>query len=58
MHCTGANKQEHKEALSLLRDMKTKYKMVHKKTMEQAAGIESDRNTNQNRAEPPPVQML
>ncbi|XP_054481677.1 X-ray radiation resistance-associated protein 1 [Anoplopoma fimbria] len=52
---TGVNKQEHKEALSLLRDMKTKHKMVHKKTMEQAASIESARNTNQNKAEPPPV---
>ncbi|XP_038565043.1 X-ray radiation resistance-associated protein 1 isoform X1 [Micropterus salmoides] len=44
IHGTGVNKQECTEALSLLRDMKTKYKMVHKKTMEQAAGIESDRN--------------
>ncbi len=58
MHSTGVNKQEYKEALSLLRDMKTKYKMVHKKTMEQAASIESDRNTNRNGAEPPPVLML
>ncbi|XP_078121963.1 X-ray radiation resistance-associated protein 1 isoform X2 [Sander vitreus] len=55
---TGVSKQEHKEALSLLRDMKTKHKMVHKKTMEQAASIESDRNTNQNTAAPPPVQMI
>ncbi|KAI3373603.1 hypothetical protein L3Q82_022197 [Scortum barcoo] len=58
MQSTGANKQEHKEALSLLRDMKTKYKMVHKKTMEQEAAIGSDRNADQNGAEPPPVQML
>ncbi|XP_044078939.1 X-ray radiation resistance-associated protein 1 isoform X2 [Siniperca chuatsi] len=57
MHSTGVSRQEYTEALSLLRDMKTKYKMVHKKTMEQAAGIESERNTNQNGAEPPPVQM-
>ncbi|XP_051257232.1 X-ray radiation resistance-associated protein 1 isoform X1 [Dicentrarchus labrax] len=48
IHDTGVNKRE---ALSLLRDMKTKYKMVHKKTMEQATSIESDRNTNRNRAE-------
>ncbi|XP_029304202.1 X-ray radiation resistance-associated protein 1 isoform X2 [Cottoperca gobio] len=55
---TGVNKQEHKEALLLLRDMKTKHKMVHKKTMEQAASMESDRNANQTGAEPPPVQIL
>ncbi|XP_034405820.1 X-ray radiation resistance-associated protein 1 [Cyclopterus lumpus] len=55
---TGVNKQEHKEALSLLRDLKTKHKMVHKKTMEQAASIESDMNTDHIGAEPPPVQML
>ncbi|XP_071317002.1 X-ray radiation resistance-associated protein 1 isoform X2 [Trachinotus anak] len=58
VHGTGVNKQEYKEALLLLRDMKTKYKMVHKKTMEQAAGIENDRHTNLNGAQPPPVQML
>ncbi|XP_076606914.1 X-ray radiation resistance-associated protein 1 isoform X2 [Chaetodon auriga] len=52
---TGVNKQE---ALSLLRDMKTKYKMVHKKTMEQAASIEYHRNTDRSRAEAPAVQML
>ncbi|XP_044226953.1 X-ray radiation resistance-associated protein 1 isoform X2 [Thunnus albacares] len=56
IHGARVNKQEHKEALLLLRDMKTKYKMVHKKTMEQAASIESDRNTEQSRAEPRPVQ--
>ncbi|XP_068572560.1 X-ray radiation resistance-associated protein 1 isoform X2 [Cebidichthys violaceus] len=55
---TGVNKQERKEALSLLRDIKTKHKMAHNKTMEQLASIESDRNTNQNGAEPPPVQKL
>ncbi|XP_070774133.1 X-ray radiation resistance-associated protein 1 [Enoplosus armatus] len=55
IHGTGVNKQEYTEALSLLRDMKSKYKMVHKKTMEQAAGTESDGNTNQGGAEPPPV---
>ncbi|XP_068457490.1 X-ray radiation resistance-associated protein 1 [Clinocottus analis] len=54
----GVNKQEQKEALSLLRDFKTKHKMVHKKTMDQAATFESDMNTNQVEAEPPPVQML
>nr|XP_020454410.1 X-ray radiation resistance-associated protein 1 isoform X2 [Monopterus albus] len=48
IHGTGVDKQEHKEALSLLRDMKTKYKMVYKKTMEQAASTESDGNTNLN----------
>ncbi|XP_034745050.1 X-ray radiation resistance-associated protein 1 isoform X1 [Etheostoma cragini] len=58
IHGTGVNKQEREEALSLLRDIKTKHKMVHKKTMEQAASIESDRNTNQNTAAPPPAQTL
>ncbi|KAI4813770.1 hypothetical protein KUCAC02_003000 [Chaenocephalus aceratus] len=58
IHGTGVNKQEQKEALSLLRDIKTKHKMVHKETMERAASIESERNTNQNGAEPPPVQTL
>ncbi|XP_039634222.1 X-ray radiation resistance-associated protein 1 isoform X2 [Perca fluviatilis] len=58
IHGTGVSKQEHKEALSLLRDMKTKHKMVHKKTMEQEASMESDRNTNQNTAAPPPAQMI
>ncbi|XP_037604365.1 X-ray radiation resistance-associated protein 1 [Sebastes umbrosus] len=56
IHGTGVSKQEHKEALSLLRDMETRHKMVHKRTMEQAASIESDRNTSRNRAEPPPMQ--
>ncbi|XP_070839329.1 X-ray radiation resistance-associated protein 1 [Chaetodon trifascialis] len=55
LHSTGVSKQE---ALSLLRDMKTKYKMVHKKTMEQAASIESHRNTDRTGAEAPAVQML
>ncbi|XP_030294882.1 X-ray radiation resistance-associated protein 1 isoform X2 [Sparus aurata] len=45
IHSTGVTKQE---ALSLLRDMRTKYKMAHKKTMEQAAIMESDRNSEQN----------
>uniref|UniRef100_UPI003AAD63C3 X-ray radiation resistance-associated protein 1 n=1 Tax=Centroberyx gerrardi TaxID=166262 RepID=UPI003AAD63C3 len=46
LHDTGVNKQEYEEALSLLKDMKKKYKMVHMKTVEQAARIESDLNTN------------
>ncbi|XP_041808511.1 X-ray radiation resistance-associated protein 1 isoform X2 [Chelmon rostratus] len=54
VHSAGVNNQE---ALSLLRDMKTKYKMIHKKTMEQAASIESHRK-DINAAETPPVQML
>ncbi|XP_071373094.1 X-ray radiation resistance-associated protein 1 [Centroberyx affinis] len=47
LHNTGVDKQEYEEALSLLKDMKKKYKMVHMKTVEQAARIESDLNTNQ-----------
>ncbi|XP_055082874.1 X-ray radiation resistance-associated protein 1 [Periophthalmus magnuspinnatus] len=35
-------KQEYKEAVSLLKDMKAKYKMVHRKTMEQAATLGSE----------------
>ncbi|XP_028277989.1 X-ray radiation resistance-associated protein 1 [Parambassis ranga] len=47
----GVNKDEHKEALSLLRDMKTKYKLVHEKTMEQAeGGEEAERHTHQTGA--------
>ncbi|XP_042354596.1 X-ray radiation resistance-associated protein 1 isoform X2 [Plectropomus leopardus] len=57
IHGTGVNKQEHEEALSLLRDMKTKHKMVHEKSMKLAATIESDRNT-ENGADPPPAQIL
>ena len=53
IHSTGVTKQD---ALSLLRDMKAKYKMAHKKTMEQAAIMESDRNSNQNWTET--IQML
>lgn len=37
--------------------MKTKYKMVHKKTMEQVASDDSDRNTDLDGAHPF-VQML
>ncbi|XP_041864442.1 X-ray radiation resistance-associated protein 1 isoform X2 [Melanotaenia boesemani] len=54
LHSTGINKEECKEALALLRDMKTKYMMVHKKTMEQAASLESGKIV----AELPPVQVL
>ncbi|GAA6232269.1 X-ray radiation resistance-associated protein 1 [Lates japonicus] len=57
IHNTGVNNQDYKEALSLLRDMKTKYKMVHKKTMEQVASDDSDRNTDLDGAHPF-VQML
>lgn len=42
--------------------MKTKYKMVHERTMEQAASQmfqpETDRNTNLDGAQPPSAQML
>ncbi|XP_034538758.1 X-ray radiation resistance-associated protein 1 [Notolabrus celidotus] len=48
---SSVTKQDRKEAQSLLRDMKTKYKMVHQKTMEQVT------DTNHNKAEPPPVNM-
>ncbi|CAJ1064059.1 X-ray radiation resistance-associated protein 1 [Xyrichtys novacula] len=48
-------KQDHKEIQSLLRDMKTKYKMVHKKAMDQIASIQAERDTDQNRAEFPPL---
>ncbi|XP_042076809.1 X-ray radiation resistance-associated protein 1 [Haplochromis burtoni] len=43
----GVSKQEYKEALSLMRDMKRTYKMVHAKTMEQEATIKSDRDSDQ-----------
>ncbi|CAL1573582.1 unnamed protein product [Knipowitschia caucasica] len=42
----GCNKQDYKEALCLLKDMKDKYKMVHRKTMEQAASLGSEHPTN------------
>lgn len=48
MHGSGADRQE---ALSLLRDMKAKYKMVHEKTMELAASMASESNTHTTRAE-------
>ncbi|XP_072301663.1 X-ray radiation resistance-associated protein 1 [Eucyclogobius newberryi] len=35
------SKRDHKEAVSLLKDMKAKYEMVHGKTMEQAASLGS-----------------
>ncbi|CAB1413747.1 unnamed protein product [Pleuronectes platessa] len=58
LHGTRVNKQEHKEVLSLLRDMKTKYKMLHKKSIEQLASVESDRNTDLHQASPPPAQTI
>ncbi|KAM7397917.1 hypothetical protein PAMA_005994 [Pampus argenteus] len=50
IHGAYVNKQEHKDALLLLRDIKAKYKMVHEKTMEQAASMESDKNTEQKQS--------
>ncbi|XP_041657881.1 LOW QUALITY PROTEIN: X-ray radiation resistance-associated protein 1 [Cheilinus undulatus] len=50
-------RQDYKEAQSLLRDMKTKYRMVHQKTMEQLGSIESERNTNKSRENPPPLEL-
>ncbi|XP_035768628.1 X-ray radiation resistance-associated protein 1 isoform X3 [Neolamprologus brichardi] len=47
LQCSGVSKQEYKEALSLMRDMKRTYKMVHTKTMEQEAAIKSDRDSDQ-----------
>ncbi|XP_051793743.1 X-ray radiation resistance-associated protein 1 isoform X2 [Acanthochromis polyacanthus] len=58
MQSTHVNRKEYKEALSLLTDMKTKYKMVHKKTMEQVGSDESEGNMDQNGAEPPHGQKL
>ncbi|KAM8898938.1 X-ray radiation resistance-associated protein 1 isoform 2-T2 [Spinachia spinachia] len=55
---TGVNQREQKEAVSLLGDIKRKHRMVHEKTMEQAAGIQSDRSAGQTRPEPAAVQML
>ncbi|KAK7925496.1 hypothetical protein WMY93_007806 [Mugilogobius chulae] len=39
------NKQDYREAVSLLKDMKAKYKMVHRKTMEQEASLGSKKPT-------------
>ncbi|XP_023152827.2 X-ray radiation resistance-associated protein 1 [Amphiprion ocellaris] len=58
MQGTDVTKEEYKEARSLLIDMKAKYKMVHKKTMEQVGSNESDGNIDQSGAEPPPGQKL
>nr|XP_019941635.1 PREDICTED: X-ray radiation resistance-associated protein 1 [Paralichthys olivaceus] len=58
IHSTRVNRQEQKEVLSLLRDMKTKYKMLHKKSIEQVASVESDRNTDLHEAPPPPGQTF
>ncbi|XP_030010380.1 X-ray radiation resistance-associated protein 1 [Sphaeramia orbicularis] len=41
IHGKGVNKQEYKEAVALMEDMRTKYKMVHEKTREQAANMDS-----------------
>ncbi|KAM3600904.1 uncharacterized protein V6R79_004375 [Siganus canaliculatus] len=41
IHSAGAKQ----EALCLFKDMKTKYKMVHQKTMEQAANMASERSS-------------
>ncbi|KAF0038299.1 hypothetical protein F2P81_008783 [Scophthalmus maximus] len=46
IHSAGVDKREHQEVLSLLGDMKTKYKMLHRRAIEQAAGVGSDRNTD------------
>ncbi|KAM4726243.1 X-ray radiation resistance-associated protein 1 [Anableps anableps] len=40
IHNRRVNKEDYKEALFLLRDMKKKYKMVHEKTMELKAKIQ------------------
>ncbi|XP_060910729.1 X-ray radiation resistance-associated protein 1 isoform X2 [Labrus mixtus] len=48
---TSVTKQDYMEAQSLLRDMKTKYIMVHQKTMEQVASVETERN----KEKPPPL---
>ncbi|XP_055004721.1 X-ray radiation resistance-associated protein 1 isoform X2 [Boleophthalmus pectinirostris] len=40
------NKQDYKEAVSLLKDMKAKYKIVHRKTMEQASTLGSEQPPN------------
>ncbi|XP_070990624.1 X-ray radiation resistance-associated protein 1 isoform X1 [Oncorhynchus clarkii lewisi] len=42
----GVFKDEYEEALTLLRDMKKRYKMVHMKAVEQATHIEYERTTN------------
>ncbi|CAI5643751.1 unnamed protein product [Oreochromis niloticus] len=47
LHSRSVSKQEYKEALSLMRDMKRTYKMVHAKTMEREAAIKSDRDSDQ-----------
>ena len=44
-------KEEYEEALTLLRDMKKKYKMVHVKTVEQATHIESETNNQMSQIE-------
>ncbi|KAK2828564.1 hypothetical protein Q5P01_019598 [Channa striata] len=49
----GANEQDYKEAMLLLGHMKTKYKMIHKSSMEQVGSMEFDRNASIGGAEPP-----
>ncbi|XP_047463264.1 X-ray radiation resistance-associated protein 1 [Mugil cephalus] len=58
IHSTPMKKDEYKEALLLLKDMRAKYKMLHKQTMEQEASIESDRSTDPNASQSSHVQML
>ncbi|MED6243463.1 hypothetical protein ATANTOWER_020641 [Ataeniobius toweri] len=50
IHSRGVNKEDYKEALFLLRDMKKKQKMLHEKTMEQEARVRFEQST----AEHPP----
>ncbi|RVE63780.1 hypothetical protein OJAV_G00139510 [Oryzias javanicus] len=50
LNTKGEDRKEQKEAQALLRDMKSKYKRVHEKAVEQVAAMASGRNT-----ESPPV---
>ncbi|MED6291026.1 hypothetical protein CHARACLAT_019426, partial [Characodon lateralis] len=50
IHSRGVNKEDYKEALFLLRDMKKKQKILHEKTMEQEARVRFEQST----AEHPP----
>lgn len=45
LHGKDIYRNEYKKALILLEDMKSKYKMIHLKSMEQAAQIESNYRT-------------
>ncbi|XP_011481756.1 X-ray radiation resistance-associated protein 1 isoform X2 [Oryzias latipes] len=51
----GMDRKEQKEALTLLRDMKSKYKRVHEKTVEQVATMAFGRNKERGGDESPPV---